>query len=505
MFNKVMEYAGPWQKTIRQALFLLIAAVLFSILPYFFLYQIVSVLLKKTTLPLSFALLQTGLAALCLFLHALLYVKGLSLSHLAAYNTLKNLRITLQKKLEGLPMGVILEKGTGSFKKLFIDDIESIELLLAHALPEGIANIAVPLLVYGVMFLVDWRLALLSLASFPFGIIAMMIMYKIGSADMANYYQAAAKMNNTIIEYVNGMEVVKIFNRDEESFERYQNDIRSYRDFTLAWYKACWPWMALYSSILPCTALLLLPLGALLVLKGYCTLDHLVLILCLSFSIGAPLLRSLSFISTLPQINYRIETLEKIFNSAPLRQKENAFTGKDHTVQFDHVSFAYQDSDVLHDITFTLQPKTLTALVGASGSGKSTLAKLLVHFYDVKSGVIKIGGQPIEEMSLDALMSQIAYVSQEQFLFNLSLRDNIRLSRLNASDEEVNEAACKAQCMDFINELEMGLDTLAGDGGKQLSGGQRQRIALARALLKDAPIIVLDEATASFFYTQLCA
>ena len=303
-------------------------------------------------------------------------------------------------------------------------------------------------------------------------------------------------MNNTIVEYINGMEVVKVFNRDGESYQRFETDVKNYRDFTLDWYKVCWPWMALYNSILPCVSLFVLPVGSYLVLRGYSTLPDLVLVLCMSFAVGAPLLRSLSFMSTLPQINYKIESLEAMMNTPPLQQSEKPFAGAGYDISFENVRFTYKEEEVLHGISLKVPEGSLTALVGESGSGKSTLAKLLVHYYDVDSGTVKIGVQDIREMSLEALNDQISYVSQEQFLFNMSLFENIRLGRLDASDEEVMEAAEKAQCGEFLGRLENGIHTMSGDGGKQLSGGERQRISLARAILKDAPIIILDEATA---------
>lgn len=496
MFNKVLEYAGEYRKVTYRAMTVMLLGVIASVLPYLFVYQLITPFLTHGELTISGAGWRIGAIAICLMLYAVLYVKGLSLSHESAYHTLENLRISLQGKLEQQPLGTIQEKGVGSLKKLFIDDIESIELLLAHALPEGIANITVPLLVFIAMFFVDWKLALLSLCSLPLGIIAMMAMYKSGTRKMGDYYASAQKMNNTIVEYINGMEVVKVFNRDGESYHRFEDDVKSYRDFTLAWYKVCWPWMALYNSILPCVALFTLPLGALFVLKGYSTLPDLVLVLCMSFGIGAPLLRSLGFLSTLPQINYKIESLEKTLSAPPLQQSNAPFNEENHAISFEDVRFSYGEEEVLHGVSLTIPENSLTAFVGESGSGKSTLAKLLVHFYDITHGSIKIGGQDIRRMSLEALNHQISYVAQEQFLFNMSLLENIRLGRPDATDEEVLAAAEKAQCGEFLSRLENGIHTLAGDGGKQLSGGERQRISLARALLKNAPIVVLDEATA---------
>ena len=496
MFKKVLEYAGEYRAKTWQSMMVMLAGVAMSVIPYLFVYQIIAPLLSGGSLTLPAVGLRVIAIALCMVLYALLYVKGLDLSHESAYYTLMNLRISLQGKLEKQPLGAIQEKGVGSLKKMFIDDIESIELLLAHALPEGVANIAIPLFVFIAMFFVDWKLALLSLCSLPLGLVAMMFMYHAGTSKMDAYYGAARKMNNTIVEYINGMEVVKVFNRDGESYQRFETDVKNYRDFTLDWYKVCWPWMALYNSILPCVSLFVLPVGSYLVLRGYSTLPDLVLVLCMSFAVGAPLLRSLSFMSTLPQINYKIESLEAMMNTPPLQQSEKPFAGAGYDISFENVLFTYKEEEVLHGISLKVPEGSLTALVGESGSGKSTLAKLLVHYYDVDSGTVKIGVQDIREMSLEALNDQISYVSQEQFLFNMSLFENIRLGRLDASDEEVMEAAEKAQCGEFLGSLENGIHTMAGDGGKQLSGGERQRISLARAILKDAPIIILDEATA---------
>ena len=320
---------------------------------------------------------------------------------------------------------------------------------------------------------------------------------------------AGQKMNNTIIEYINGMEVVKVFNKDADSYERFRKDISDYRNYTLAWYRAAWPWMAIYSSLLPCTIILTLPVGAWFVLCGWSALPNLILVLCLSLSIGMPLLKSLGFLPTMPQLNYKISALEQVLDAPELQQTNDIFYGIDDTITYDHVSFAYQttqpgpdgkpavvEDEVLHDISFTAKAGQKTALVGESGSGKSTLAKLLIHYYDPQKGSISIGGQKLCDMSLEALNSRISYVAQDQYLFNTSLLENIRLGRLTATDEEVIEAAKKAQCMEFIEKLPQGIHSMAGDAGKMLSGGQRQRISLARAILKDAPIVVLDEATA---------
>lgn len=509
MFEKVFLYAGPYKRGLYAATGIVLLSVLCGVLPFVLAYQIIEPLVSGSTVTTELVTSRAAGVLLCLVAQALLYGWGLNVSHNAAYGTLLRLRTSLQKKFENLPLGVIQDKGTGTVKKLFVDDVDSLEVLLAHSLPEGVANLMIPVAVILALFVVDWKLALLSLASIPLSLWAMKTMYAVGMQKMGPYYAAGQKMNNTIIEYVNGMEVVKVFNRDADSYARLRDDVLAYRDYTLAWYKAAWPWMAMYSSLLPCTIILTLPVGSWFVLRGWSTLADLILTLCLALSIGTPLLKSLSFLPTLPQLNYKIAALEQVLEAAPLAQTEDDFHGADDSVCFAHVSFAYYKTvpgpdgqpqtvsePVLQDISFTARAGEKTALVGESGSGKSTLAKLLVHYYDVADGAITIGGQDLREMSLAALNSHISYVAQDQYLFNTSLLENIRLGRPDATEDEVFAAADKAQCTEFLARLPQGIHTPAGDAGKMLSGGQRQRISLARAILKDAPIVVLDEATA---------
>ena len=509
MLNKVFEYAGSHKKTIHLASFIMLLSVIMGVVPFLFAYQIINPLILGQNLEFTRLVILLAGILICLVLQALLGGLALNMSHKAAYNTLFGLRTSLQKKMENLPLGAIEEKGTGAIKKMFVDDIGSLEVLLAHSLPEGIANLIVPVMVYIAMFFVDWRLALMSLASIPLSIVAMMIMYSAGMKKMGPYYMASEKMNNTIIEYVNGMEVVKVFNKQTESYQRFSKDVGDYRDYALAWYKTAWPWMALYSALLPCTIILTLPLGGYFAYMGYVSLSDLILVLCLSLSIGLPLLKALGFLPTMPQLNYKISALEDALNIEPLKQGENRFKGIDHTISYDNVTFGYQLSkmgengqpetyikNVIHNVSFTAKVGEKTAIVGESGSGKSTLAKLLIHYYDVLEGSISIGGQNLQDMSLKALNKEISYVSQDQYLFNTSLLENIRIGNLSATDEEVIEAAKKAQCMEFLDKLPNGIYSLAGEAGKMLSGGERQRISLARAILKNAPIVVLDEATA---------
>ncbi len=496
MFKKVAPYIGENKKYTIAAVILMSIGIIANVVPYFFLYQIIAPLIRGESIDTGFILVRVIAVALCEIIFAVLYTQGLVYSHVSAYNTLKNLRVSLQRKLEKQPLGNIKEIGTGRIKKVFTDDIDQVELLLAHAIPEGIANIAIPIIIVVLMFVASWKVALLSLVPMVLGMFAMSRMMKSGMSKMNAYYESAARMNNTIIEYVNGMEVVKVFNKDGDSYKRFGDVVKSYRDFTLDWYRVCWPWMAIYASVLPCLVLLMVPIGSLFVIGESVALEKLVLVFCMSFAVGPSILKALNFAGKFPQLNYKIDELEKMMDHAPLKEGKSGFTGTNNDVSFTDVHFGYAEKEVLHGISLNLKQGTTTALVGESGSGKSTLARLLVHYYDIEQGSIKIGGQDITDMSLEALNDQVAYVSQEQFLFNTSLYENILIGNPNAGREQVLDAAHRAQCDEFLERLPKGIDTKAGDGGKQLSGGERQRISLARAILKNAPIIVLDEATA---------
>ena len=496
MFKKVAPYIGEYKKYTVWAAIMMSIGIIANVLPYFFLYQIIAPLIRGEQITASYILYRVIAVALCEIIYSFSYVQGLTFSHISAYNTLKNLRVSLQKKLEKQPLGNIKELGTGRIKKVFTDDIDQVELLLAHAIPEGIANTLIPTIIIVLMFIIDWRLGLLSLVPLVVGMFAMGMMMKSGMEKMNAYYESAAKMNNTIIEYVNGMEVVKVFNKDGDSYKRFGEVVRSYRDFTIDWYKVCWPWMAIYTSVLPCLVLLMLPFGSMMVMGGSIALEKMVLVFCMSFAVGPSVLKALNFAGKFPQLNYKITELEKMMDHPPLKEGTAAFNGKNLDVEFKNVHFAYEDKEVIRGVDLSFKQGMTTALVGESGSGKSTLAKLLVHYYDIAEGNITIGGQDITDMSLEALNNQVAFVSQEQFLFNTSIYENILIGRPDATREEVLDAAERAQCNEFLERFPEGIETQAGDGGKQLSGGERQRISLARAILKDAPIIVLDEATA---------
>lgn len=495
-FKKTLRYAKQYKNKIYLAFFLILLSVFAEIIPYIITYDIIIRFIEKNSISYSYLLLMALSIIFFLTLRSIFYIKGLDASHEAAYDTLMGMRVKFAEKMTKLPLGVINENGIGSYKKNFVEDIEAVELLLAHIIPEGLPYAIITILVYLILFILDWRLALLSIASAIIGILAIFIMMKLGMEKMKDYYESARNMNFNIVEYIAGMEVIKIFNRTTSSFEKYVSSIENYKKYTLDWFGESWNYMAIYAAVLPCTILFTLPFGSLFYLTGSLKFSTFLFSLLLSLSIGFPLIKLVTFFSTIPQLKFKLEALEKIFEVEELSIKDIGIQPEKYDVEFQNVTFAYDKKDVIKDVSFKAKENSVTAIVGESGSGKSTIAKLLVHFWDVKEGKITIGGININNISFKNLMNLISYVSQDTFLFNDSIMENIRVGRLNASNEEVIAASKIASCHDFIMDLKYGYDTFVGDAGNKLSGGEKQRITIARAILKNAPIIVLDEATA---------
>lgn len=495
-FKKVLTYADEHKKKILLAMILIFCSVIVGIVPYIITYDIIVRFIEENSISVSYLLITFGAITLCLWLKSYLYIRGLDASHEAAFDTLMGMRRNFADKMTRLPLGKITEQGVGSYKKNFIDDIENVELIVAHMIPEGIPYVLTPILVFIVLFILDWRLALLSMASIPIGMIAVILMMKAGIKKMGSYYQSAQKMNSTIVEYISGMEVIKIFNRTTNSYEKYVSSVENYKKYTLDWIKDSWKYTAIYRAVLPCAIFLLLPVGIVLFINGTLAISSFVFSLLLALSLGLPLVKLVEFFPLIPQLNYKINQLEKTFDGDELTIVDQGLSPKNYNVEFKNVTFAYDTKDVIKDISFCAQENSVTAIVGASGSGKSTLAKLLVHFWDVTAGQITIGDVNINEMSFEKLMSLISYVSQDTFLFNTSIMENIRLGRPDATDEEVIATAKLAMCHQFVSNLSKGYETIVGEAGDKLSGGEKQRITIARAILKNAPIIIFDEATA---------
>ncbi|MDR2647717.1 MAG: ABC transporter ATP-binding protein/permease [Oscillospiraceae bacterium] len=493
-YLRVLSYAGDQKHLFKKAATLLTLSVLFSVAPFFIVSVVLNGFLSDTAPTLLWLLGMAAAVLVCLLLKNWLNGAGLDASHKLAYYTLAGMRRRAADKMLKISMGDVQAFGTGAAKKNFVENIEEMELILAHAMPEGFANLFTTGIVLIVMFAADWRMGLAGFVTIIIGMVPVFLMMMDGMKRMKPWYAANEHMTSTIIEYISGMEVIKVFGQQSRSFKKYSDAAKSYRDKTLAWYKACFVYMTSYAILLTAALLLMLPVGVWLYLGGTLTLSTFILSLMLGMSVGVPAMRLINFIPQFPQLKYKSSKIEGMFE-IPDMPEGTKDAPERHDVVFDNVTFAYGDTDVIKNLSLTLPENSVTALIGESGAGKSTLAKLIMRFWDVREGAVKLGGVDIREIKSDALMDRISYVSQDNFLFNASVIENIRFAKPDATDEDVIETAKLAQCHEFIQEMADGYNTVVGSSGDKLSGGQKQRICIARAILKDAPVVILDEAT----------
>lgn len=417
-------------------------------------------------------------------------------SHRAAFTVLRNIRMQLTAKLSRVPMGFILDTPSGKFKTMLVDTVEKLELPLAHIIPELTANLLIPFLMLVYFFYLDWRLALTAFATFPLGLICYMGMMKDYEKRYAKVLTASKNMDAATVEYIGGIEVIKAFNQSTVSYRKYTEAIAESENSNAEWFKKTNPYYAAGIAIAPSSLLGVLPLGCWLFIHGSISAGSFISCIILSLGLIAPLIQALRYTDSLAMVDSTVKEIAKLLEAEEMNRPKNAVPIKENTIAFSHVSFSYSDTEVLHDVSFQAVPNGMTAFVGPSGSGKSTIARLIASFWEASNGSVMIGGCDVRNIPLSQVMERVAYVSQDNYLFHLSIRENIRIGKPDATDDEIEQAAKKASCHDFINALPQGYDTVAGDGGNNLSGGEKQRIAIARAILKDSPIIVLDEATA---------
>lgn len=493
MLKKIFFYAGKYKNRAYIATLFVLCSVLSEVGAFYMVYHIIRNMIAGKAFGEIFPWMLGVLATY--ILKSVFFSFGLDQSHIFAYNTLCNLRRAFAAKLKNVSLGSIMSKGAGAYRQNFVDDIESIELLLAHGLPEGLPYAISCFSVYIVIFIVDWRMGLLSLVTLPIGIIAMCGMAMSGLEKSEKYRLSLVNLNKVIIEYVSGMEVVKIFNKTKQSSKKISDAIVEYRDFTADWYQSNFNYMAVFQSVTPSTIAVMLPAGMYMVYKG--SLDIPVLLFCimLALSISMPLLKLMNFFPIIYNVVTKIEILEQQFEQPEITVGNRDSEVKSSDIEFCDVTFGYEDATVLENMSFKIEKNQKIGIVGESGSGKSTIGKLLMHYWDVHKGSIKLGGVDIRDISLQKLMKQISYVSQDNFLFNFSIKENLIIAKPDATEEELINACKAACCHDVIMGLENGYDTNVGDSGNKLSGGERQRITIARAILKNADIVILDEAT----------
>ena len=418
------------------------------------------------------------------------------ISHRCAFITLNSIRKALTDKLSRVPMGTVLDQPSGTFKTLIVDTVEKLELPLAHMVPELTANTLIPVLMLAYLFVLDWRLALISLITIPVGICCYMGMMKDYGPRYARVLDASKNMDAAIVEYIGGIEVIKGFNQSTASYGRYVDAVRANEDAKVTWFRQTNPFYVAGVTIMPSCLIGVLPLGSFLYLSGDISASVLITCIILALGLVKPLMQALRYTDSLAMVDSTVAEVSTLLDAPEMKRPSTPVEIPNYRITFDKVSFGYGKEEVLHGISLAIEPHAMTALVGPSGSGKSTVARLIASFWEADGGSVGIGGIDVKNIPLEQVMRSISYVTQDNYLFDLSVRENIRMGKPDASDAEVEEAAQRASCHEFICALPAGYDTCVGSAGARLSGGERQRIAIARAVLKDAPIVILDEATA---------
>ena len=455
----------------------------------FIIIQIITALVNDTAELSRCLILCTWMAVfwvLCYVLHSI----STSLSHHATFYVLSNTRIRLLDKLAALPLGAVLDRSSGAYKNIIVERVDSIETTLAHLLPEMTANIAGALAVLAVLFLEDWRMGFSMLIVVPLGILCFMSMFRGYSEKFQRTVTSTKALNDTAVEYISGIEVIKAFGQSKTSYAKFVFAAKEGADCFIDWMRGSLFGQVAGMAIFPSTLLGILPVGCLLYMHRTLSAETFLAVIVLSFGVMQPLITALSYTDDIAQVKIIIGEVSEVLSGEEMqRPKKAKKLPADNAIELKNVCFAYHDKEVLHGINLHIAPGTVNALVGPSGSGKSTIARLIASLWEVKGGV------DIRQLPLKDCTDRIAYVSQDNYLFDLSVMDNIRMGRKGASDREVIDAAKKCGCHAFITGLENGYQTMCGTSGGHLSGGERQRISIARAMLKDAPIVILDEAT----------
>ena len=494
----LFSFAAPCKGKMALSVFCAILSVAGGFIPFWAVYEILLAFINQNV-TLNGILIWCLVGAAGYLLRVACHGISTILAHISAYTILEGIRLKIADRLMKAPLGEVMGRRIGYLKNIIMDKVEDLEPPLAHMIPELTSNLLLPVAIFIWMLVIDWRMGLAVLISPVLAMIPMFFLMRNYNSQYAAYMEANNHVNNIIIEYVEGIEVVKAFNQSTSSYEKFVNAVQSFKEFTLAWFKSTWKSMNLMMAIMPTTLLGVLPVGLLLVQNGSISPAELAMGIILSLSIVGPLMKATTFINEAKSMEYAVEAANELLNLPVLPDSGKIVSIPHNDIALKHVTFSYDGSEqneVLHDVNLELPEGSFTALVGPSGGGKSTIARLIARFWDVTGGNITIGGKNIKELSIRQLSELVSFVTQDNFLFNCSLKENIRLGNPNATDEEVYAAAKAACCDEFIVRLDKGYDTSAGDAGKRLSGGEKQRIAIARAILKNAPIVILDEATA---------
>lgn len=492
----ILEWAGQKKSSYVFSVILAIGNVVCKIIPYFIIIDVVKMFLNGSK-NFNDYMYDAILIAVSFIIAELFHSLSTSLSHKATFTVLANIRKACCDKLARVPLGYVKDTSSGTLKNIMVERIDSIETTLAHVIPEFTSNLLGPVVILIYFFTIDYRLALWSLVPILVGFISYFGMMLDFKPNFEKTVKATKDLNDAAVEYIDGIEVIKAFSKTESSYEKFTTAATAYADSFISWMRKCSIFHALMMTITPYTLLTVLPLGAHYVANGTLTVNHFILCIILSLSIAGPLITAFSYTDDLGKIDVIVGEVVGILDQKELeRPQKSGEIPHDNSITLKDVKFGYHDQEVLHGVNMSLQAGSVNAIVGPSGSGKSTIAKLIASLWDVDGGSIEIGGVNIKNIALDDFNKRIAYVAQDNYLFNETVRENIRQGNPDATDEDIIEVTKKSGCYEFIMQLENGFDTIVGGAGGHLSGGERQRISIARAMLKDAPIIILDEATA---------
>lgn len=491
-----MDILKGHKSKIFAAVFIAIIGVGFGVIPYFSVAAIINNLVAKNAnlnnyYPYIFAVFLGFLASI------LFHEISTIISHNLAYRIIEDKRKLLADKLSKISMGEVKRKSSGQWSQFMVETLDKMEKPIAHVIPEVIANIFIPIVLIITIFIMDWRIGIANLLTIPLGLLFSMLMMR-GYEEKSKRYQEAAKaMNTTMVEYVNGIKVIKAFNKSASSFGKFRKTVEENKNAMLDWYlSVCFSMTATMETI-PSTMVFVLPASLYFFMKGSVEVGTLITCILLSYASYKPLIKAMSHMETIANIKVVFEEIKKIMEIPNLKRGEEVRDIKSYDVEFKDVTFAYEKSkNVLNNISFKANENELTAIVGNSGSGKSTITKLIAGFWNVSNGEILIGKTNLNELPLKQNMELVSYVSQENFLFNKTILENLKMAKEDASMDEIKEACEKASCYNFIKSLPNGYETIVGKGGANLSGGEKQRIAIARCFLKNSPIVLLDEATA---------
>lgn len=499
---RLIEIAGTKRYWLLVSILFAILATFVQFVPVVTVYLILSELashateLDKIDRKLLFELGYISLGSVAAF-GGLLYI-ALMLSHIAAFNILYEIRVKLAEKMTKLSMGYFTKRASGKIKKVMMEDVEQIELFVAHHITDITSAIVFPLIMIGYLFYVDWRLAIVTLLPLPLSLLIIVSM--LSRVDLSRkYHDCLENMNSTVTEYVRGMPVVKIFGSIDTSFQKLQQSVFAFRDFSKKVSIDSSTRYPGFLTIASSSLLFIIPSSVFLLLyeEAYHQfLPTVFLFLIVGGGLFFPLLKLLYMGAQLQQIRVGVDRIDELLNQKEIIEVEEEKSPRDSSLIFDAVSFSYEEQTVLDQISFTALPNTVTALVGPSGAGKTTIGMLAARFWDVQAGSICIGGVDLKEMKIESLMDHVSFVFQDNNLFFDTIEANIRMGNTQASQKDVIEAAKAAQCHEFIEALPQGYQTKVGAGGTYVSGGEQQRIGIARVILKNTPIVVLDEATA---------